>query len=311
MGKAIIREGDTTSHGGTVLEAFPTLTVYGKNAAGVGHQVSCPKCKGSFPIVQGASNYTFMGKNVAVESMQTACGAVLIASQGQATVDNTPGGTISMGAGAVAAALAGAAAVSKLFDEQIRFFTADRNVLANTPYKLTLADGSTVEGRTDHGGKTQRIETDGEQEVTCAEFFPETFYGCACTADHMCAAGGRAPAPALRVELQGIKTNSQAVGASVVNHTLPPADVRPMTAGEIAMARSVFKDSLDYGRVKIHRGGLLGQPDRSGNATGQSHLYVIKATFPATQPTRHHPNRHACAAPACFSWPDTASCAAG
>jgi hypothetical protein len=51
--------------------------------------------------------------------------------------------------------------------------------------------------------------------------------------------------------------------------------------------------------------------NRFSMLAGQSHLYVIKATCPATQPTRHHPNQPACVAPACFSWPDTASCAAG
>lgn len=91
MGKPIIREGDPTSHGGTVLEAFPTLTVFGKRAAGIGHQGFCPKCKTTFTIVAGAKNYTFMGKNVAVEGMQTSCGAVLIATQGQATVGDEPG----------------------------------------------------------------------------------------------------------------------------------------------------------------------------------------------------------------------------
>lgn len=35
MANAIIRKGDLTSHGGTVLEGFATLNVLGKNAAGV------------------------------------------------------------------------------------------------------------------------------------------------------------------------------------------------------------------------------------------------------------------------------------
>ncbi len=53
MANAIIRNGDLTSHGGTVLEGFATLNVLGKNAAGVGHMVLCPKCKGSFRHSQG------------------------------------------------------------------------------------------------------------------------------------------------------------------------------------------------------------------------------------------------------------------
>jgi uncharacterized Zn-binding protein involved in type VI secretion len=84
--KPVIRLGDKTSHGGTVIEAFPTLNVFGKPAAGLGHKVVCPKCKGVFPIAAGAQNYEFMGKNVAVEGMKTACGAALIPSQGEVVV---------------------------------------------------------------------------------------------------------------------------------------------------------------------------------------------------------------------------------
>lgn len=89
--RPIIRIGDPTSHGGTVLEAFPTLTIYGKNAAGVGHQGHCPLCKRDFVIVAGAESYIYFGKNVALEGMHTSCGAVLIATQGQATVDDSSG----------------------------------------------------------------------------------------------------------------------------------------------------------------------------------------------------------------------------
>ncbi|WP_227103467.1 PAAR domain-containing protein [Chromobacterium rhizoryzae] len=89
--RAIVREGDTTSHGGTVLESFPNFNIYGKNASGIGHRGYCPQCKTEFVIVAGAQNVIFMGKNVAVEGMLTSCGAVLIASQSQATVDTDPG----------------------------------------------------------------------------------------------------------------------------------------------------------------------------------------------------------------------------
>lgn len=88
--RAIIRIGDPTSHNGTVLEGFSALKVYGKNAAGIGHRGHCPQCKRDFVIVAGAANYTFMGKNVALEGMKTSCGATLIATQGQATVDTAP-----------------------------------------------------------------------------------------------------------------------------------------------------------------------------------------------------------------------------
>ncbi|WP_106076135.1 PAAR domain-containing protein [Chromobacterium amazonense] len=266
--KKVIRLGDPTDHGGNVTSASGTTTMFGKAVALVGDSVSCPK-QGhtNCVIVEGDPSWTVGGKGVALEGHTVSCGAKLISTMGEVGRDyqsSAVGGHAA--AAALAAGAAAAAAAKLLFDEQIRFFTADRNVLANTPYKLTLADGSTLEGKTDAAGKTARIQTDDEQAITCAEFFPEMAYPCACTADHACELGGRAPAPALKVDLQGVKTNKEAVGSSVVNHTLPPADVRPMTAGEIAMAQTVFKDALDYSKVKIHKGGLLGIPGKTGNA---------------------------------------------
>ena len=81
MAGEIIRVGDRTSHGGTVLEGSPTDICMGKPIAFIGHKTLCPKCKGTFPIVDGVLTTTFYGKGVAVAGMKTSCGAVLIASQ--------------------------------------------------------------------------------------------------------------------------------------------------------------------------------------------------------------------------------------
>ncbi|QJE02078.1 PAAR domain-containing protein [Massilia forsythiae] len=85
--RAIIRQGDRTSHGGTVVEGHPFLLIYGKPAAGAGHKVHCPRCPGNVVIVEGAVNATMMGVRVAVEGMKTSCGATLIASQITATIE--------------------------------------------------------------------------------------------------------------------------------------------------------------------------------------------------------------------------------
>ena len=76
----IIRLGDSTTHGGIVLEAFPNTDLNGKPIAGVGHKVSCPLCKGIFPIAEGSATYAVEGIAVALDGMKTACGASLIAS---------------------------------------------------------------------------------------------------------------------------------------------------------------------------------------------------------------------------------------
>lgn len=81
MSGEIIRMGDPTSHGGRVLEGSQIDICHGKPIAYIGHQTSCPKCKGTYPIIEGALTTTFYGKGVALGGMKTACGATLIATQ--------------------------------------------------------------------------------------------------------------------------------------------------------------------------------------------------------------------------------------
>lgn len=81
MGKPFIVLGDRTSHGGTVLEGDPTATINGKPVARVGDKVSCPKCKGVFPITSGDDTFLFSDKAAARHGDTVACGATLIGSQ--------------------------------------------------------------------------------------------------------------------------------------------------------------------------------------------------------------------------------------
>ena len=70
--RRVIVIGDKTTHGGTAG---------GKSVARQGDLVSCPKCKGNFPIIEGSSIMLANGRGIALEGMKTACGAELIASQ--------------------------------------------------------------------------------------------------------------------------------------------------------------------------------------------------------------------------------------
>jgi uncharacterized Zn-binding protein involved in type VI secretion len=49
-GRGIIRLGDKTTHGGEVISATTDFKVYGKPVAVGGDKVTCPQCKGVFPI---------------------------------------------------------------------------------------------------------------------------------------------------------------------------------------------------------------------------------------------------------------------
>jgi uncharacterized Zn-binding protein involved in type VI secretion len=52
--RPFVRVGDRTTHGGVVLTGDPTFSIHGKQAARVGDEVSCPRCKRVSKIVTGA-----------------------------------------------------------------------------------------------------------------------------------------------------------------------------------------------------------------------------------------------------------------
>lgn len=160
MGKAVIRMGDPTSHGGHVTGAFSNLMVYGKAAAGIGHPGYCPLCKTTFTIVAGAGNYSFMGKNVAVEGMQTSCGATLIATQHQFTVDDKPGENIVMTSLATMGNTGGSA---QEFNDKYIIKGHDGTPLANTEYALSVDGGEPEHGVTDASGHTHLLASVAEQ----------------------------------------------------------------------------------------------------------------------------------------------------
>ncbi|SEJ56979.1 PAAR domain-containing protein [Pseudomonas sp. NFR16] len=88
----VIREGDSTTTGGTVLKASGTLTCEGRQLARMGDPVWCPACEQVGFICEG--NPTFIDALIAVATHAQAvkCGCCeginrLIASQDQLVAD--------------------------------------------------------------------------------------------------------------------------------------------------------------------------------------------------------------------------------
>jgi uncharacterized Zn-binding protein involved in type VI secretion len=79
-GRGVIRLGDATTHGGKVVKVAHKISVLGMPVACIGDMVTCPKCKGVFPIVEGDSDFTIQGDRVSFDGHKTACGAALISS---------------------------------------------------------------------------------------------------------------------------------------------------------------------------------------------------------------------------------------
>jgi uncharacterized Zn-binding protein involved in type VI secretion len=180
--KAIIRQGDRTSHGGTVLEGHQTLIIHGKPVAGVGHRVQCPKCSGSPVIVEGAVNASMMGISVAVDGMKTSCGATLIASQNTDTIEVGSGAgpsassvpvaaSVPAAAAAIPAAAHGSAASEEAsekhasFDDHFVLVDAGSGeILTQVEYAIVRASGSVEHGVSDANGKTHMLSSTAKAE---------------------------------------------------------------------------------------------------------------------------------------------------
>ncbi|WP_414446782.1 PAAR domain-containing protein [Burkholderia sp. 22PA0099] len=81
MSQAFACVGDMTDHGGRVISGNSTFIIAGRQLAQVGDLTVCPKCKGTFPITTGTSNFSVGDKQAAIHGSKTACGATIIAQQ--------------------------------------------------------------------------------------------------------------------------------------------------------------------------------------------------------------------------------------
>ncbi|WP_175694553.1 PAAR domain-containing protein [Burkholderia ambifaria] len=83
--KNLAYEGDTTSHGGTILTGSDRIKVKGRRAARIGDKVSCP-IHGDNAIVEGSGRMKDGTTPLSRDGDHTRCGAELIASSSGARV---------------------------------------------------------------------------------------------------------------------------------------------------------------------------------------------------------------------------------
>lgn len=279
--KAIV-VGDSTTHGGTVIEGSHFIMADNKNVALMGDKVHCPKCKGVFPIIEGSDRmFGADGRGVALEGMRTACGANLIGSQSLIWVDDGQGdGSINRSS----------PPATKNFAETGKIY-ADRFLLKsehNIPYKkfdyeIKLSDGSIHTGITDEGGHTQTIKAGEPLEIVEINISAEVLD--ACCSSHAMLAEMNIPNPfrgndinipviddigemVSRSRKRRVKIGFPKIESSRLELTLAVAGKaakavtriqksRSLTQGEIDLAKQVFKDSIDYAKVKVHKGEYL------------------------------------------------------
>lgn len=179
MGQLIIVLGDITDHGGTVITAGSTTDTMGLPWARQGDMVSCPRCKGVFPIAQGDPNFISDGAAVAYDGCKVACGATLIGGkQGIATTDPSggaaPGGSRGLDerfgliSGTMAAAYEDEPVDSEGQRFKGRFQVLDRSTgepVAATSVRVRSNDGQYLTGQTDSEGYTQWVERDAAEAL--------------------------------------------------------------------------------------------------------------------------------------------------
>ncbi|WP_426101666.1 hypothetical protein [Massilia sp. TSP1-1-2] len=179
--------------------------------------------------------------------------------------------------------------VTPMFDEQLEFVHSNGQILGDVKYLLMLEDGSTVEGTTDKKGRTKRVRTKKPvaiKKVQLSASAPRIPSRTAAEASagilHSCTVHSPDVLPAfLTFELNGIKTNRFEIGKSVVPVKTPDDETRPLTAGEIAMAKVLFKDSINYKNVTVHNGDFIpfGKQDQDTAITPFGSIYFPKKHF--------------------------------
>lgn len=136
------------------------------------------------------------------------------------------------------------------YDEQLQLTGPEGELISHLKYSITLADGSTHEGVTDEQGYTERLVTSESTQLIQLTLFPPEVVESFC-----CAAQNTQVPLEMDLRTRDVRTNDTQVGTSVEVVPLPKGKKRKLTFGEIEMAKTVFKDAVDYRKVRVHRGG--------------------------------------------------------
>ena len=169
-GKAVIRYGDFTSHGGRVIEAAARMTSDGISVAFWDDHCSCP-CDGhdNYVICEGVPNAMFDGRPLALEGHKTTCGASLIPSQlTRCNVSQLVKRSVAAGPRNVAAVSQSIPTSSSdsVFDEPIQWIDqSSGQSLSEVEYKVIAGSVRTFTGKTRSDRKTMRIQTDGNDKL--------------------------------------------------------------------------------------------------------------------------------------------------
>lgn len=166
MRRALLRSGDKTTAGGTVMEGAENCTVGGKSVAFIGARIWCPVCnsEGFVAWVGPHRKATMNGKQQALDGDECVCKCspppICIASQNFAWHSFEAG---ELAAASSNSATPGSEFARGLYDEQFALLDQDGEAMRGIHYRILAGSQILASGTTDMQGRTQRIKTSNAQ----------------------------------------------------------------------------------------------------------------------------------------------------
>lgn len=166
--RRVIRLGDPTTHGGTVVGAAANYTMDGIPVARLGDMCTCPvHGHGTCTIVEGDPAWLIGGIPVALEGHHTSCGAALISTFGRLGRSHEGGSAVDMSSSSIAMRSNSSSQddATSLFDDRyVIHCAATGETLKHVEYAIRRADGSIEYGTTDEQGHTHLLSAITQQE---------------------------------------------------------------------------------------------------------------------------------------------------
>lgn len=270
-GKGQALDGDKTTTGATLISSLPDMAVcQGRGAVRHSDRTTpCPKCGKPGVVIDGHPGTIFFGEPTALDGHVVKCGCPI----GSNRIIAPLGPLSSSSAGGNKAKTLPIPAITP-YAAQICLTCPSGSIPKGLNYVMHLADGTTREGTTDHQGRTARITTKEAMRIIRLELLPPEPSESAC-----CIAKGMDEPLVIDLKANQLFTDNSPNGAAIKTVPLPEGEKRALTPGEIAMVRTVFKDSIDYSQVKIHHGGwwlFLGLQNTAVTPNGE--MYYPRST---------------------------------
>jgi uncharacterized Zn-binding protein involved in type VI secretion len=160
----VVRDGDPTTTGGTVIALKATIHNRGKKIALHGEHATCGNCEGSWPMFGTGEKMSNRGTHVVIEGDHVLCpcgkNRVVAGPDVSCFIHKDTGASSA----AASRPLRESHEVAKC-DEQYTLMSLDGRRIASVRYRIVTDRGRVFTGTTNGLGETERIATDGKERL--------------------------------------------------------------------------------------------------------------------------------------------------